>query len=280
MQSKTNEYLEKIFTDAFKRESDSDEAIWRSLPFFAAALGLAITIIGYTIERAPAWSWSPMIVVIYVLLALMVVSFVWAFRWFWPVIKIRAYQYPPSATEISAYADALSVYHHDAETAPDQIDSSIVEDLRALMVTQLAEASTRNRENNDGKLEARSQVVLFIVIGFGLAFASEAAIFVDRLSEPSHYAGDSTDASGKETRGRARQAGRGDRKIPQADGSASQGGLGRSEALQGERDEAAREDQTMTDPKKPAAKPAAVKPDPPKPQTLKKSEGNQIGKRS
>ncbi|MFX6218419.1 hypothetical protein ABTF55_21720, partial [Acinetobacter baumannii] len=44
-ETKTDEYLSALFADSYKRELDADEAIWRSLPFFAAILGLAVAVL-------------------------------------------------------------------------------------------------------------------------------------------------------------------------------------------------------------------------------------------
>jgi hypothetical protein len=34
------DHLEKIFGDAYRKEVDQEENVWRSLPFFAATLAL------------------------------------------------------------------------------------------------------------------------------------------------------------------------------------------------------------------------------------------------
>jgi hypothetical protein len=38
-----SDYLEKTFADAYRKEIDQEENIWRSLPFFAATLALQLT---------------------------------------------------------------------------------------------------------------------------------------------------------------------------------------------------------------------------------------------
>lgn len=40
---KTDDFLVKQFGDSLKRETDADEAVWRSLPLFLAMLGLAVS---------------------------------------------------------------------------------------------------------------------------------------------------------------------------------------------------------------------------------------------
>jgi hypothetical protein len=44
--SKFTEYLEKFIADSFKRESDQEENVVRSLPFFATSLGVLAASVG------------------------------------------------------------------------------------------------------------------------------------------------------------------------------------------------------------------------------------------
>jgi len=39
------DHLEKTFADAYRKEIDQEENIWRSLPFFAATLALQLAVI-------------------------------------------------------------------------------------------------------------------------------------------------------------------------------------------------------------------------------------------
>jgi hypothetical protein len=50
------EYLDSVFRESFKREEDSNEAVWRSLPFFAAILAIALSFLGRAAEGRPSWS--------------------------------------------------------------------------------------------------------------------------------------------------------------------------------------------------------------------------------
>ncbi|WP_010216059.1 hypothetical protein [Sphingomonas sp. PAMC 26621] len=50
----TDAYLAALFGDSYKRELDADEAIWRSLPFFAAILGIAVAVLPAVYRAARA----------------------------------------------------------------------------------------------------------------------------------------------------------------------------------------------------------------------------------
>jgi hypothetical protein len=40
------DYLDKLISDSYRKEVEFEENVWRSLPFFAAALGLEIATMG------------------------------------------------------------------------------------------------------------------------------------------------------------------------------------------------------------------------------------------
>lgn len=40
------DYLEKTFSDAYRKEVEQEENVWRTLPFFAATLALQLAALG------------------------------------------------------------------------------------------------------------------------------------------------------------------------------------------------------------------------------------------
>lgn len=177
-ETKTDEYLSALFADSYKRELDADEAIWRSLPFFAAILGLAVAVLPSIYRSAfsvrdPGWT----IAVVFLLVG-SVGCFVIAGRWFWDVIRLRDYRYPPNDVEILDYAQTLGTFYQDIGKKAVERDGLVRDDLRTLMIGEFADAATRNRRNNVAKAKARSQVLLFVMTGFLLAFCAEATILL------------------------------------------------------------------------------------------------------
>lgn len=56
-----DEYLEKLFSESFKREFDQDESIWRTLPFFATGLTLAGTLFTFALTRVVMFEFEPIV---------------------------------------------------------------------------------------------------------------------------------------------------------------------------------------------------------------------------
>jgi hypothetical protein len=179
MTPKTWAYLSDVIGDSFKREVDLDESVWRTLPFFVAAFGLAITLLSYISEATRRLSslWGSILT--YLLFAASVAAFAWAFRWFWSVVRPLEYQYPPSDEDLLAYSDELTTYHQQVGLAGGALDEAVANDMTVFITRQLAAASGKNRTNNAIRVLARSQAILFLMIAFGLAILSEAIIFVD-----------------------------------------------------------------------------------------------------
>jgi hypothetical protein len=175
MGSKTDEYLAALLSDSFKREVDSDEAVWRSLPFFGAMLGLAIALLPAIYRSAGAVSMLAWRIPIYLLLAASMLCFATAAGWFWAVIRTRWYRYLPTDREIVDYADALRAFH-GTETPQAAQDEAVRDELRTFVLDELATTTTHNRRNNTAKLRARSQVLLYAMAGFLIAFLCEATI--------------------------------------------------------------------------------------------------------
>jgi hypothetical protein len=169
-------YLHDQSEAAFKREVDADEAVWRTLPFFAAILGLAVAVlpaIYRSLDQVGSGGWH---VVALTMFAVAVLCFVIAGFWFWSVIRLREYTYPPGSAELLTYAEQLSAFYAAHGLSPEDGDHAVRNDMRAFMTRQFADTAEGNRANNNAKAAARSQVLLFVMTGFLLAFLSEATI--------------------------------------------------------------------------------------------------------
>lgn len=179
MTPKTWDYLSSVVSDSFKREVDLDESVWRTLPFFVAAFGLAITLLSYIAAAFDRLHAGWVVALTYLLFGVSLGAFAWAFRWFWSVVSARTYQYPPSDLDLLAYAAGLTKYHKETGLQGNALDGAVAEEMKVFVSGQLAAASGLNRVNNAIKVLARSQAILFLMIGFALAIATEAVIFVD-----------------------------------------------------------------------------------------------------
>ena len=180
MSDKTSAFLHALAADAFKREVDADEAVWRSLPFFAALAGLGLAVLpGLFVSLA---SGPPTVtrIVALALFAVMVIAFTVAAYWFWQVLRPRRYDYPDEEAGLIAYADALQELYIERGAKPDEADAAVLSEVRTYVTEQLARAVATNRANNIARTRARGQVLLFVAAGFVLAFLAEATILSGR----------------------------------------------------------------------------------------------------
>lgn len=169
----TSEYLGAIVTDAFKREVDADDAVWRTLPFFAAIIGLAVAVLPAVYRTAWDISSKGWWIAAMILFAIAILCFAIAGYWFWIVIRPREYIYPPPPGQVLQYAEELADFYRSQRMSAGRRDIAVRNDLRDFMLQQLAEATTNNRRNNNAKALARSQVLIFVMAGFLLAFLCE-----------------------------------------------------------------------------------------------------------
>lgn len=163
MGDKTDTFLFVACSESYKRELDADESIWRTLPFFVALVGLAITVLPPTYRAAIAlrllWWRIPALG----FLTLAVVAFGVAIVLFWRVIKLRDYRYPPVDTKIVDYARQLDEFYGAKRLSAAARDEATRDDLRKFLTDEFAAAVAQNRKNNTDKIAARSLVLLAAV---------------------------------------------------------------------------------------------------------------------
>jgi hypothetical protein len=128
----------------------------------------------------------------------------------WVVLRPREYEYPAPDTAIREYAEQITEFHAESGVLPGDIDAKSLVDLRLFMIDQYGAAAATNLTHNAVKLKARTKVLLFMLLGFVLAFACEATIFVHtHIGGASAAQGASTDVTsttlGRSTEG-SRQA--------------------------------------------------------------------------
>lgn len=174
---KTSLYLAEMAEKSFNRALDLDESVWRSLPFFAAGFGLALTMTAYLLGRLPAPDWSAYSIVTLVIVNLALISFLWSFQWFWRIIRRRSFRYPPDDRVFRDYAEIAGVYHADNGLDGDARDEATKLDLQNRVAIDFADATAVNAGHAVARLKARNQSLLFMMIGFALAFLAATIIF-------------------------------------------------------------------------------------------------------
>jgi hypothetical protein len=178
MGDETVKYVAELANDSFKRQVDLDESVWRSLPFFAATFAFVATITGRATSDVPALTTTWFSFITNGLLILSIGCLGWTLRWFWVVLRRREYEYPADDSEVRQYAEDMTAYHAALGQTGLELDTKVVEEMRLFMIDQYGSAARTNLRLNATRLEARSKVLLFILIGFVLAFGCEATIFI------------------------------------------------------------------------------------------------------
>ena len=284
-----DEYLERIFSDAYKRESDQDENVARSLPFFAAALTLLATTLGLVRPAIPPFEVAAYPLVAYAALLGIGITVVLVLCFLLVAVRPRRFAYLASEAELRRYADDLRSFYQHAEAGAEAIDDAVVADVRKLLLDQYAAAAMQNRANNMARMLARTRATTALVIALFCAFALIGAILMQEIAAKGNggdEGGQQGDRRGATVGGDPRQ---GDRSDPPQAGTAADavrdqrrlGGEGAAEA------DAAAGGETMTEkpqpggaptpanpnvpPSAPAA-PAPAKPAPPPMQNFQKGE--------
>ena len=159
---------------------DADEAIWRSLPFFATLIGLAGAVLPSVYSSLVTDESGADHAMAWMFFALAIGGFGSAGYWSWQVIKLREYTYPPNDAALLDYGKALSSYHAGQGLGAEEVDEAVRNDLRVFVIDEYARATTNNRRDNNAKLAARSRVLLWTTLGFLPALLSEATILTKR----------------------------------------------------------------------------------------------------
>jgi hypothetical protein len=172
-----DEYLEKIVSDAFKREFDQDENVVRSLPFFAAALVLVVTTLGFVGRDLPELAITFLSITAHLLLAAAGVCICGVLVHLVNAVRPRSYQLPASETLLRDWTAELRGFHAEQGHAGEALEAAVVADLRTRMIEEFAGAATHNRALNIAKAFARAQALLYLLGALAFVFALAVAIF-------------------------------------------------------------------------------------------------------
>lgn len=191
MTSKTDEYLESVIKDAFKRELEVDENIARTLPFFAATLALVATLYSFILSRILPLSFSWLSVVLHILLALAAVVMIWVLWQLFQAVRQREFRLPPKETEILDWVEGLQDFYKKDGLTPNNVDARVATQLRQWLTVEFAEAAEHNRTANKPKLAARANGFTALVALLVIAFSTIGIIFVSQRvvadpKEPDH----------------------------------------------------------------------------------------------
>ena len=187
-----DEYLEKLFAEAYKRELEQEETVIRSLPFIAAAAAIIVAVLRAIGSELPGWRWQLEPLAVHVLLILSGVSLVYAGWFVFQALRRRPFRYPRGEAEIRAISAQMVAYHRQAGLAPEAAEAAALLDLRREMINQYAVCAENNRRQNEARQAARTQAFhgligafFFVVVLSALSICKlyrECAFMTKRLS--------------------------------------------------------------------------------------------------
>ena len=167
--------LLSVFQDFYRLEVAAEEDVHRSLPFFATALGLAITALTYVASKLPSWSdilkscaadhstFDPQVLTcswpgdIAVLILLVAAFMIGRVLWFLArATKPREYERAgPERGYINRVVE-LREYYEQINPPPTDIDASVNSDIRNQIVDDFANILPHNRAVSVTRYNARA----------------------------------------------------------------------------------------------------------------------------
>jgi hypothetical protein len=173
-----SEYIEKLVADAYKREADQEENVFRSMPFFATTFGVVATAIGLARPAIGPFDSTTASWIVHMLLAAVFLATAAGLFFLTQAIKLRSFKLPMTESALIVWRDDLERFYRESAEPAAAVGAAIVTDLRDAMTTQIAEATEVTRRNNLRRIEARGRAVTSLVAAIALVFALFATILV------------------------------------------------------------------------------------------------------
>ena len=156
------DHLERTFADAYRKEIDQEENVWRSLPFFAATLALQLAAL------AQIRDWisdivQPMFAAAALLLSgaglATLAALVFLAMSVWPA-DFRRVAREPAFRDYAARVRAEAEANSPPGTAPEEVAETALSTIKAALVEQYALAVDHNRLANGARAKWRTRAGL------------------------------------------------------------------------------------------------------------------------
>ena len=151
----TLDHIEKTFADAYRKEIDQEENVWRTLPFFAATLALQLAALFQIVERLPvrqttAWWLAAACGTVTGLSTMIALSFL--------AVSIYPVEFRYIAAEPDLWAYAKELIEDEGKNVEGQVGDAVnaLGELKAALTLQYAEATHHNRQINQRRALWRS----------------------------------------------------------------------------------------------------------------------------
>ncbi len=138
------DYLEKLFGDAYRKEIDQEENVWRSLPFFAATLALQLAGLAQIrdwVGDARGWLfWVALALLLSAALATLA-ALVFLAQSIWPA----RFRYVTGEPTLQDYVEEVRATAISGGSSQDDATLTAVTAARTVMVQQYAVSASNNR---------------------------------------------------------------------------------------------------------------------------------------
>ena len=172
------DYLEKLFGEAYRREIDQEENVWRSLPFFAATLALQLAGLAQIrdwVGGAGGWPfWLSLS-----LLAAAALATLAALVFLAQSILPARFRYVASELELQSYLETVRATAVANGSSAEDATQAAVLAARTVMIQQYALGASSNRLINQGRANRRTRAglatlasVLAVLVLVGLVVVS------------------------------------------------------------------------------------------------------------
>lgn len=164
--------LETLLNGLYLKELEQEENIWRSLPFFSAALALEAVVLNQIVPVAASfagvWRW-----LIGAACGVQGVLLLGVLLFLYRSIRRQSFSYISSGTDLVAYLRALEASGARGDAA---------ERLRRTLVEQLATATDANRTGNQARAGERARAGILLLASLVTTFFIVGATIVHEIN--------------------------------------------------------------------------------------------------
>lgn len=179
------EYLEKLFGDAYRREIDQEENVWRSLPFFAATLALQLAGLAQIrdwVGDAQGWLFWVALVLLLAAAMATLAALVFLAQSIWPA----RFRYVTSEPELQDYVEKVRATAVAGGSDQDDATLTAVAAARTVMVQQYAVSASNNRLLNQRRANRRTRAGLATLASVFAVLVLVAFVVVSKLHGHDH----------------------------------------------------------------------------------------------
>lgn len=171
---RTREYIDRAFSEAYKREIDQNENVWRTIPGFVASIAFYAALAGLVISKLPPVKGSCWVALGYVLATISVAFGVCAFCFLWHAIRGRDYQGLPLETSTLSFVRDTESHYSAHDLDQDSQDYLALTDVQSMFADSYALAIAANRELNKSRYRGRANATICLLCAY--AFAAPVAL--------------------------------------------------------------------------------------------------------